>query len=111
MVTKKANTTLQITFKSEKDVLNLQIQFAEHIVNIIFTYSMILEWSFSYKNFKFKTLIENSERNDPEGVLVEFLVGMCRPVLQILTLAISDHVISHTRFQTWPLDRNYVIIT
>ena len=36
---------------------------------------------------------------------------MCRPVLQILTLAISDHVISHTRFQTWPLDRNYVIIT
>ena len=36
---------------------------------------------------------------------------MCRPFLQILTLAISDHVISHTRFQTWPLDRNYVIIT
>ena len=79
MVTKKANTTLQITFKSEKDVLNLQIQFAEHIVNIIFTYSMILEWSFSYKNFKFKTLIENSERNDPEGVLMGILGGDVPP--------------------------------
>ena len=67
MVTKKANTTLQITFKSEKDVLNLQIQFAEPIVNIIFTYSMILEWSFSYKNFKFKTLIETVRETIPRG--------------------------------------------
>ena len=29
--------------------------------------------------------------------------GVPPPVLQILTLAISDHVIFHTRFQTWPL--------
>ena len=56
------------------------------------------------------------------GEFLEFLVGVCRPVLQILTL-ISDqkcnflHPFSdqtfkiHTRFQTWPLSRNYVIIT
>ena len=87
------------------------MQCAEHIVNVIFTYSIILEWSFSYKNFKFKTLIETVRETIPRGYSWEFLVGMCRPVLQILTLAISDQVISHTRFQTWPLDRNYVIIT
>ena len=47
---------------------------------------------------------------------------MCRPVLQILTLfqtkkchfphPFSDQTSKiHTRFQTWPLGRNYVIIT
>ena len=52
----------------------------------------------------------------------EFLVGVCRPVLQILTLfqtkkchfphPFSDQTSKiHTRFQTWPLGRNYVIIT
>ena len=57
------------------------------------------------------------------GYFWEFLVaGLCRPVLQILTLfqtrkchfphPLSDqtHKI-HTRFQTWPFGRNYVIIT
>ena len=50
----------------------------------------------------------------------EFLVGVCRPVLQILTLfqtkkcnfphPFSDQTSKiHTRFQTWPLGRNYVI--
>ena len=52
----------------------------------------------------------------------EFLVGVCRPVLQILTLfqtkkcnfphPFSDQTSEiHTRFQTCPLGRNYVIIT
>ena len=52
----------------------------------------------------------------------EFLVGVCRPVLQILTLfqtkkchfphPFSDQTSKiHTRFQTCPLGRNYVIIT
>ena len=52
----------------------------------------------------------------------EFLVGVCRPVLQILTRfqtkkcnfphPFSDQTSKiHTRFQTWPLGRNYVIIT
>ena len=56
------------------------------------------------------------------GVLLTILVGVCRPVLQILTLfqtkkcnfphPFSDQTSKiHTRFQTWPLDRNYVIIT
>ena len=42
----------------------------------------------------------------------EFLVGMCRPVYQILTrFQTHKNVIFHTRFQAWPSGRNYVIIT
>ena len=52
----------------------------------------------------------------------EFLVGVCRRILQILTLfqtkkcnfphPFSDQTSKiHTCFQTWPLRRNYVIIT
>ena len=52
----------------------------------------------------------------------EFLVGVCRPVLQILTLFqtkkcnfphpfLDQTSKIHTRFQTCPLGRNYVIIT
>ena len=52
----------------------------------------------------------------------EILVGMCRPVLQILTLFqtkkcnfphpfLDQTSKIHTRFQTCPLGRNYVIIT
>ena len=52
----------------------------------------------------------------------EFLVGVCCPVLQILTLfqtkkclflhPFSDQTSKiHTCFQTWSLGRNYVIIT
>ena len=57
----------------------------------------------------------------PRGHSWEFLVGVCRPVLQILTLFQTKkwhfpHLLSdlaskiHTHSQTWPL-RNYVIIT
>ena len=57
------------------------------------------------------------------GYSWEFLVGVCCPVLQILTLfqtkkchifpyLFSDQTSKiHTHFQTWPLGRNYVIIT
>ena len=52
----------------------------------------------------------------------EFLVGVCRPVLQILTIfrtkqcnfpgPFSDQTSKiHTCFRTWPLGRNYVIST
>ena len=55
------------------------------------------------------------------GYLRESLVGVCRPVLRILTLfqtkkcnfphPFSDQTSKiHTRFQIWPLGRNYVII-
>ena len=55
------------------------------------------------------------------GYSWEFLVGVCRPVLQILTRfqtkkcnfshPFSDQTFKiHTRFHTWPLGRNYVII-
>ena len=58
----------------------------------------------------------------PGGYSWEFLVRVCRPVLQILTLfqtkkcnfphLFSDQTSNvHTRFQTWPSGRNYVIIT
>ena len=57
------------------------------------------------------------------GYSWEFLVGVCRLVLQILTLLqtkkcrVDIHTRFqttskiHTRFQTWPLGRNYVMIT
>ena len=56
------------------------------------------------------------------GYSWEFLVGLCCPVLQILTLfqtkkgnfldPFSEQTSKiHTRFQTWPLGRNYVLIT
>ena len=56
------------------------------------------------------------------GVSWEFLVGVCHPVLQIQTLfqtkkhnfphPFSDQTSKiHTRFQTWHLGRNYVLIT
>ena len=56
------------------------------------------------------------------GYSREFLVGLCHPVVQILTLFQTKncnfpHLFSdqsskiHTHFQTWPLGRNYVIIT
>ena len=52
-----------------------------------------------------------------EGYSWEFLVGVCRLVLQILTLSqtkkchFPDPFSDQTSFQTWPLGRNYVIIT
>ena len=53
------------------------------------------------------------------GYSWEFLVGVCRPVLQILTLfqtkkchfphPFSDQTSkNHTSFQTWSLGRNYI---
>ena len=33
----------------------------------------------------------------------EFLVGVCRPDLQMLTLFQTKNVIFDTRFQTWPV--------
>ena len=55
--------------------------------------------------------------HDPRGagVPLKIIGGVVRPGSQteILTLAISDekNVIFRTRFQIWPLKRNYVIIT
>ena len=57
-----------------------------------------------------------------QGRVWEFLVGVCRLVLQILTRfqtkkcnfphRFSDLASKiRTRFQTWPLGKNYVIIT
>ena len=56
------------------------------------------------------------------GYFWEFLVGVCHSVLQILTLFQTknchfSHLFSnetskvHTCFQTWPLGKNYVLIT
>ena len=61
-------------------------------------------------------------RGEGVGYSWEFLVVVCRPVLQILTLFQTKncnfpHPFSnqtskiHTRFQTWPLSRNYFTIT
>ena len=58
----------------------------------------------------------------PGGYSWEFVVGVCRRVLQILPRIqtknynyphpFSDQTSKiHTRFQTWPLGRNYFIIT
>ena len=66
--------------------------------------------------------IEKNDFRFPGAYSWEFSVGLCRPVLQILTLVQTKkihfpHPFSdlaskiHTRFQTWPLGRNYIIIT
>ena len=66
-------------------------------------------------------VIRGKKEKNPGGTW-EFLVGVCHPVFQILTLfqtkkchfphPFSDQTSKiHTRFQTWPLGRNYVIIT
>ena len=46
----------------------------------------------------FATINENHR-----GVLLKCLVGVCCPVLNILTLFQTKNVIFRTRFQTWPL--------
>ena len=46
----------------------------------------------------FTTINENHR-----GVLLKCLVGVCCPVLNILTLFQTKNVIFRTRFQTWPL--------
>ena len=49
--------------------------------------------------------------SSPGGYSWQFLVGVCGPVLQILILFQTKNVIFHIRFQTWPLGRNYVVVT
>ena len=50
-------------------------------------------------------------RKSPVRYSSDFLVGVCRPDLQILTLHFRPkNVVIHTSFLTWPL-RNSVIIT
>ena len=48
--------------------------------------------------------------NSRGGYSWEFLLGVCRPVIQILTLFEIKKCHFYTRFQTWP-PRNDVIIT
>ena len=47
---------------------------------------------------------------DRGGYSWEFLVGVCHPVLQILTPFQTKQCHFPHRFQTWPLGRNYVIV-
>ena len=44
------------------------------------------------------------------GYSWEFLVGLCRPILQIMTLFQTKNVISHTRFQIRPIKSIQVFI-
>ena len=83
------------------------------------------EWSISLEREKTKLSFISQlvvSRPPPGGYSWEFLVGVCRPVLQILTLfqtkkcnfphLFSDQTSNvHTSFQTWPSGRNYVIVT
>ena len=72
---------------------------------------------FLQSNLRFSRALES-----PGGYSWEFLVGVCRPVLQILTRfqtkkcnfsdPFSDQTSKiHTSFQSWPLGRIYVVIT
>ena len=83
------------------------------------------EWSISLVREKTKLSFTSQlvvTRPPRGGYSWEFLVRVCRPVLQILTIfqtkkcnfphLFSDQTSNvHTRFQTWPSGRNYVIIT
>ena len=95
----------------------------------------MLEWTFKLfdmivlKRSKTLQTAHNKETGawfsagSPGGYSWEFLVGVCRLVLQILTLLqtkkcrVDIHTCFqttskiHTRFQTWPLGSNYVMIT
>ena len=95
----------------------------------------MLEWTFKLfdmivlKRSKTLQTAHNKETGawfsagSPGGYSWEFLVGVCRLVLQILTLLqtkkcrVDIHTRFqttskiHTRFQTWPLGSNYVMIT
>ena len=63
-----------------------------------------------FQHFASLLRIISHSRGGGGGYSGEFLVGMCRPVLQILTLFQTKNVIFQTRFQDWPLGRNYVFI-
>ena len=52
-----------------------------------------------------------ARRGGGGGYTWELLVGVCHRVLKILTLFQTKNVIFQTRFQTWPLGRNYASIT
>ena len=76
---------------------------------------------FSEKNF-LQTNNGTAQFLPGQEYSAEFFVGVCRPVLQILPLfqtkkcnfphPFSDQTSKiHTRFQTWPFGRNYIIIT
>ena len=90
------------------------IQFLKTVVWLIFS---------SVRMYEVYEVLMSQVNYIPGGYSWEFLVaGLYRPVLQILSLfqtrkchfphPLSDqtHKI-HTRFQTWPFGRNYVIIT
>ena len=93
-----------------------------------FDYLIFLQVSFfffvaSVLSVLFDKVLKQIKSTDTGGeYLREFLVGVCRLVLRILTRfqtkkcnfphPFSDQTSKiHTRFQTWPLGRNYVIIT
>ena len=73
----------------------------QHIFKIHLVIRLFSHWIESLKERTFES----------RGYSRKFVVGVCRPVLQILTrFRTKNNVISHIRFQTWPLGRNYVII-
>ena len=55
--------------------------------------------------FRTLSLVSPRGGGGGEGYSWEFLVGVCSPVLQILTVFQTKNVIFHTRFQTRPLFR------
>ena len=77
--------------------------------------------------WKYKTKLDKKDLfpflGPGRGYSWELLVGLCGPVLEILTRfqtkkytdfphPFSDQTCKiHTRFQTWPLGRNYFVIT
>ena len=51
-------------------------------------------------------LTQSEARTRGGGDSWEFMVGVCRPVLQVLTLIQTKNAIFHTHFQDWRRSQN-----
>ena len=123
--TKNSRFGLQISISTQsEEILLVKLSYSDVKVTFDSHDALELIWTdwqgfgllFSRESFCVR------RRKMPGRYSWEFLVGVCRPVLQILTLfqtkkcnfphPFSDQTSKiHTRFQTCPLGRNYVIIT
>ena len=95
MIKRENNGTGERETKKEERPTSLAFSF--HLLPHGFSLDICL--AFARLCFSLSRTINENHR----GVLLKCLVGVCCPVLNILTLFQTKNVIFRTRFQTWPL--------
>ena len=95
MIKRENNGTGERETKKEERPTSLAFSF--HLLPHGFSLDICL--AFPRLCFSLSRTINENHR----GVLLKCLVGVCCPVLNILTLFQTKNVIFRTRFQTWPL--------